>query len=273
MTHAQWTQTIQAKVNSSWNLHRLLPRKMDFFILISSLSGIYGLPSQSNYAAGNTFLDSLARMRSAQGRYGTSVALDLGYMQTIGIVAENPDQRRLRESVRDMEPIQTKDFLAMLEHYCDPDLPSLGPDESQILIGLTTPADYRARGQEPLARVRSPLFAPFDVVRPHCLNANTRSSHNHEDVAQLFKQAPDTKARTTVVINAFKNKLSHALGVLAEDIDPGRSLSDYGVDSLMAVELRNMVWRDFGANVAVFEILGERDILGAAGLVVKKAAE
>ncbi|KAJ8132109.1 hypothetical protein O1611_g1520 [Lasiodiplodia mahajangana] len=55
MTHEKWTRTIKSKVHASWNLHALLPRDMDFFILLSSLVGIYGAIGQSNYAAGWCF--------------------------------------------------------------------------------------------------------------------------------------------------------------------------------------------------------------------------
>ena len=53
MTHAQWSKTIRCKVNASWNLHQLLPSDLDFFLLLSSIVGIYGSPGQANYAAAN----------------------------------------------------------------------------------------------------------------------------------------------------------------------------------------------------------------------------
>ncbi|KAF2868359.1 hypothetical protein BDV95DRAFT_500684 [Massariosphaeria phaeospora] len=274
MTHAQWTQTIQSKVQSSWNMHRLLPKQMDFFILVSSLSGIYGLPSQSNYAAGNTFLDALARTRATAGGFGTSVSLDLGWMQDVGIVAERADYRRLRENVRDMIPIRTEDLLAVLEHYCDPSLPAPGPEQSQLLIGVKTPDDSRVCGEVPLPYIRRPLFAPFDVIRPHAATLAGRAGGGGvapEDAAQLFAQASGATERTEVVVDVLKKKLSHALGIQVEDIDARRNLSDYGVDSLMGVELRNLMWQDFNVSVAVFEIMGGGDIRSLAQLVAKKA--
>jgi acyl carrier protein len=61
------------------------------------------------------------------------------------------------------------------------------------------------------------------------------------------------------------------LGLQVEDIDPRKSLSDYGVDSLMSVELRNWIWRSFKASVAVFDIMGGKSLKGVAQLVAEKA--
>lgn len=58
------------------------------------------------------------------------------------------------------------------------------------------------------------------------------------------------------MVRALTTKLARALSISADDIEQGKQLGAYGVDSLMAVELRNWIARDFGANIAVFEIMG-----------------
>lgn len=59
------------------NLHSLLPKDLDFFILLSSMSGIIGNSGQSNYCAGNTYEDALARHRRALGLAVTSLNIGL----------------------------------------------------------------------------------------------------------------------------------------------------------------------------------------------------
>lgn len=73
MSLAQWEQTSCSKIESSWNLHTLLP-ELDFFILLSSVSGVVGNPGQSNYAAGCTFQDALARHRNQGGQKAVSAS-------------------------------------------------------------------------------------------------------------------------------------------------------------------------------------------------------
>ncbi|KAI0383706.1 hypothetical protein F5Y04DRAFT_269663 [Hypomontagnella monticulosa] len=273
MTYEQWSRTIKSKVHSSWNLHQLLPQDMDFFILLSSLAGIYGSGSQCNYAAGNTFQDSLARMRTASG-LRNSVALDLGWMHDIGIIAQRKEYRRYRENTRDMATVGKPDFLALFDHYCDPALPvPATADESQLLVGIVTPTDYYAIGREPVPWLMRPLYAGFDVVRPHATRAKGAIALAKEEPAQLFRQAKKPEERRAIVVDALRNKLARPLGVQPDEIDPYKSLADYGVDSLMAVELRNWIWRDFRATVAVFEIMGVTKMSDVGEIVVERAEE
>jgi acyl carrier protein len=242
--------------------------------MLSSLSGIYGSVGQSNYAAGCSFQDALARTRTAAGFRG-SVSLDLGWMRTIGIIAEKEEYRRNRESARDMAPVEAEDFIAVLEHYCDPSLPPLSIEKTQLLVGAVTPAHFHARGEEVVPTVARPLFAGFNVAS---VFAATQGRHAagaaaQEDTALLFQQASGAKERGAIVIDAFKAKVARALGVAADEIDPTKKPSDYGVDSLMAVELRNWIRKDFRAAVAVFEMMGGVTITEVGELVTSRAAE
>ncbi|KAI1754183.1 hypothetical protein F4782DRAFT_493555 [Xylaria castorea] len=268
MTHAQWTCTVQSKVQASWNLHRLLPNDMDFFILLSSVAGIYGPIAQSNYTAGCAFQDSLARWRTAAG-FPTSVSLDLGWMRTMGIIAETKDPRRHQAYLDGFPPIEAADFFAILEHYLDPEMPQLDEAHSQLLIGAIHPAHFLARGEVPIRLVSRPLFAGFSFKSTKQKEQGT-DSNAQEDVGLLFAQATSKEDRLAIVMSALKKKLARALWIEAEEIDPRRGLSNYGVDSLMAVELRSWIRRDFYAAVTVFEIMGGTNIAAIAELVVER---
>jgi hypothetical protein len=62
---------------------------MDFFILLSSITGIVGTGGQANYAAANTYMDALALSRLESGE--KAVSLDLGWIESAGNVAENKE--------------------------------------------------------------------------------------------------------------------------------------------------------------------------------------
>lgn len=271
MTHAQWKTTIHSKIATSWNLHCLLPTDMDFFILLSSLAGIYGSAGQSNYAAGCTFQDALAEYRSSLG-LASSVSLDLGWMRTIGIVAENEEYRRVRQRTRDMQPVEEADLLAILDDYCDPARGVLQPRESQLLVGAITPAHFRDQGEAPMPFLNRPIFAGLDGSST-TLDRHKGSASMHADTVELFQRAENDEQRLDVVVEALKGRLARALGVSTDDIDKREALSDYGVDSLMAVELRNWVRKDFGASVSVFEIMGGKSILEVGKLLVLRSHE
>jgi aryl carrier-like protein len=273
MTHSQWSLNIQSKVHTSWNLHQLLPKDMDFFILLSSVMGIYANPSQSNYAAGCVFQDTLARSRSAQGLHG-SVSLDIGYMRSVGYVAQRrADNQVIRANARKLVPIETDEFLEILDHYCDPALPPLDETHSQLLIGARTAGDYTARGEEPVPATLRPLFAGFNINNSRHQDARRARADVAEgaDPSLLFQQAGSAEERRAVVTVALRAKVARALGVTVEDVDAEKTLADYGTDSLMAVELRSWMRKDFGADVMVFDMMGGKSIKAVGELVVGKA--
>jgi aryl carrier-like protein len=275
MTHSQWSVNIQSKVHTSWNLHQLLPKDMDFFILLSSVMGIYANPSQSNYAAGCVFQDTLARSRSAQGLHG-SVSLDIGYMGSVGYVAQrSADSQVIRANARKLVPIETDEFLEILDHYCDPALPPLDETHSQLLIGARTAGDYTARGEEPVPATLRPLFAGFNNNSRHHQDTTRRAARadvaEEADPSLLFQQAGSAEERRAVVTVALRAKVARALGVTVEDVDAEKTLADYGTDSLMAVELRSWMRKDFGADVTVFDMMGGKSIKAVGELVVGKA--
>lgn len=270
MTHSQWALNIQSKVHTSWNLHQLLPKDMDFFILLSSLMGIYENPSQSNYAAGCVFQDTLARHRSAQGLRG-SVSLDLGYMRSVGYAARrSAESEVVRANARKLAPIETEEFLEILDHYCDPALPPLDETHSQLLIGARTAGDYAARGEEPLPATLRALFAGFNNSRDQDASPGRADVAQDADPSLLFRQAGDAEERQAVVTAALRAKVARALGVTVEDVEGEKTLADYGTDSLMAVELRSWIRKDFGAEITVFDMTSDKSIRAVGELVAVK---
>ncbi|KAI1455751.1 hypothetical protein F4805DRAFT_459397 [Annulohypoxylon moriforme] len=268
MTHEQWESTVNSKAQSSWNLHQFLPQGLDFFILLSSLSGVYGSPVQSNYAAGCTFQDALARYRTVHGE--KAISLDIGWMLHSGIIAETERYQKVRRQTGDMGQIQDAELLALLELYCDPALAPLTPSESQLLIGCITPADLLAQGRPPVERMQRPLFSTFSQVKAQA--ARSAGGQILVDNTTLYKQATALGERWEVVTHAIAGKLAKALSIDTEDIKMDKSLSDYGVDSLMAVELRNWINNDFQANLPVFDIMGGKRIAAIGDLIVEKSA-
>ncbi|MGW1260309.1 SDR family NAD(P)-dependent oxidoreductase, partial [Streptomyces sp. NPDC002513] len=72
---ADLADVVSAKVQGAKVLDELLhDRKLDCFVLFSSVSGIWGSGMQGGYAAGNAFLDALVQQRRDRGLAGTSVA-------------------------------------------------------------------------------------------------------------------------------------------------------------------------------------------------------
>jgi acyl carrier protein len=275
MSFTQWDVTMRSKVQTSWNLHRLLPPDLDFFILLSFLTGVIGQLCGANYGAGCTFQDALARHRTLNcGQRGLSI--DLEWVRSVGIVAETAAYQRRRQNEQDIQQIENAELLAMLTMACDPANPLPQPTfglPGQPLFGLRTPADVLARGETPLAHLDRQLFAAFSFVPDLAADGGaTGMQLSQEDQpAALFCNEADPSKRSQIVLNALAAKLALAMSIPPEDVEPSKPLSNYGVDSLMAVELRNWIGREFCVTLAVFDIMSGQPTSSVTDLVVERS--
>lgn len=267
MSHDQWESAVRAKVETSWNLHKLFPSGLDFFILLSSLAGVFGNVSQANYAAGNTFQDALAHYRTARGEQ--TISINLGWMRTIGIISEKEEYQSFRMKGADMAKIEEKELMALLDIHCDPAYRLPSPSGCQILMGTITPADLLSRGSEVPDAMMQPLFSTFAMSPDRHMVVQGGEG---TDAAMLFKQTDDASQREKIVANALAQKLARSLSMAQDDIDHDRPLFAYGVDSLVAVELRNWVGKEFGADVTVFDIMGGATVTTIGILAVKNSS-
>lgn len=282
MQFQQWSSAIEAKVDASLNLHRQLPRQgqagLDFFVHLASLAGVNGQMASANYAAGCTFQDALARY------YPGTTVLDVGWMADVGLIAETAAYQRQLRDWGNMQMIEERELLEVLGMVCSGRRHDASnrtaSHKQQLLVGLLTPADYLSKGKDvPLGLLGRPLLSTFSQSISHSDKGTTSSSSSAEaaaavvDHSALFRAAPDDATRAEIVSAGLAEKLARAMMMSADDVDPGRPLSAYGVDSLMAVELRNWILREFGAVLGMWEMMsGDKVIKGIAEAVTQKSS-
>ncbi|KAM3069262.1 hypothetical protein ACMFMG_010772 [Clarireedia jacksonii] len=254
MSFEDWKTAINPKVDGSWNLHKLLPPQLDFFIMLSSNCGILGQVGQANYAAGNTYQDALARHRVSQGEHGISI--DLGAMMLEGYVSENEEvSKRLLESGY-FHPLTQDNLFALLEHCCDPAV-RLTPADSQIIFGLARPTAMSTEEILHESRLASPLFRSMHI-QDFISDAQAPESSAPEvnNSKQQFISAPTIAEAGAIVTAELVKKLSRNLpSMSAGKVDVWQPLMAYGVDSLLSVELRSWFAREFAADVGIFETM------------------
>jgi hypothetical protein len=253
MSFADWRLGTDCKTIGSWNLHTVLPENLDFFLLLSSASGIAGLHGQANYAAGNTYMDALAQHRVARGLRATS--LDLGALIDDGLLAEDPDFLKRVLSYGALNGISRRYFNAILDYYLNPSTPV----DAQAIIGLRTSDDSA------IITSRRPLFS---TLRATTLSSSTQEHHNDWRSILADPAANDLPA---LIADALLRKLSKTISSLDGEIDMHKPLAAYGVDSLLAVELRSWIKATFGAEVALFEIQGGIGFEGLARIIIEKS--
>ena len=121
MDRERFARALAPKVQGAWNLHEATrDAPLDFFVLFSSVSCLLGSPGQSNYAAGNAFLDALAHYRRGLGLSALSV--NWGPWAGAGMAARAGG---LRE--RGIEPLPPPEAFRVLERL-------LTSDAAQIAV-------------------------------------------------------------------------------------------------------------------------------------------
>jgi len=250
MPFDDWKACIEPKIQGSWNLHAMLPKEMDFFILLVSICGARG---QANYAAGNSYQDALARYRIAHGEKATS--LDLGLMFSEDLLTENDDIMNRLSSTGHLPPVSLNELFALLDHYYDPALPLSTPLKCQVITGVEIPAKPRAESREEPYWMRQPLFRHLYQIDGTTINSSA-AAEQALDFAALFTASSSLSEAGSIVSLALMQKLSKILSIPQKDMDISKPIHLYGVDSLVAVELRNWFAKELNADVAIFEILG-----------------
>ncbi|AEO67408.1 polyketide synthase [Thermothielavioides terrestris NRRL 8126] len=269
LTFEQWQAGIRSKVAGTLNLHRHLT-DVRFFIMLSSTAGVIGLASQSAYAAGNTFQDALARHRVSKGL--PAVAIDLGGVDEVGFVAENGGavRERVERTLGKIIPIAR--VLRLIEAaVCEPMPPT--PEASQVITGII---DYD-RLPAGAAVKQDPRFSTLKLGSSAGLRASSSAgaaaTHSPDDALKqgLVAAATSPEARAAVVMAGLMHKLAALFNLAEAEIDATGSLAAVGVDSLVAVELRNWLSSVVQAHVTVFEILQAATLREFAALVARRS--
>ncbi|KAI1735289.1 reducing type I polyketide synthase, partial [Xylaria scruposa] len=268
LTYQEWCDSILPKVHGSWNLHTALPSDLDFFIMLSSAVGIFGNSGQSNYAAGNTFQDALARYRVAHGQ--KSVAIDLGMILGEGFVAERKDIQDRLMRLDLLLPLSQRELFALFDYYCNPDTVYESPSAGQIITGIELPANIRKSGRDVPEALNRTLFRAMHQVIPPDTDSNSpkRQALNFE---AMFEEAPTLVAAAVHVADILKNRLCTLLGIDATERTINDRMNSFGVDSLIALELRNWVSKEMRADLAVYEILGDVKVVDTGLTIAKKS--
>lgn len=278
MDYGSWQVAVDCKTVGSWNLHKMLPSGMDFFIILSSGSGLAGFRGQTNYDAGNTYQDAFARWRTGTCGQKT-VALDLGAMIDDGILAENPKLLNRVLGYGTLEPISRCKYFAILDYFCNPRMPLRAAIHSQIAIGLGVGGGSGL--ESGTGHEGKPMLWPLAVegakMATDAAALGAGGPGNAEAAAvsnrDLLATSTSLDEAAAVVSRAVVSKLGKSLLSMqeAEAVDARRPLQMYGVDSLLAIELRNWIVKEFLVEIAVFETQGASTLETLSMLVAGKS--
>jgi acyl transferase domain-containing protein/acyl carrier protein len=237
---AALTTVLRPKMLGGWLLHRLLQDDaLDFFVLFSSAGALLGQPGQGNYAAANAFLDALAHYRQAKGQPALSINWGAwageGFAESLG--GKRLAARLALLGISSIAPRQALEILGRL----------LGQSASQV---VAVPVNWKQYREFYPASSASPLFAELAREVAEVPRAAGRASERRDAIL-----AAEPAERQRLLQSYLSEQVARALGLSPSKLDPQQPLSDLGLDSLMAVELKNRIAVDLKVNVPVVKFL------------------
>jgi acyl carrier protein len=246
---------LEPKVLGAWNLHvRTAGRQLDFFALFSSAASILGSPGQANYAAANAFLDALAQHRRARNL--PAVSINWGPWSEIGMAVRESRETRLSST----------------------GMGSIEPTVGLAILGQALSGPLAQLGVLPIEAAAWRRFAPAGQAPPYLAalvpNAGSESMEvpigSALDSSALLQVPPDDWQ--PILERQLQEQAARVLRLPASELDVEQPLNNLGIDSLMAIELKNRIEADLGATVPMVKFLEGPSVRDLAGFLSEQLA-
>jgi acyl transferase domain-containing protein/acyl-CoA synthetase (AMP-forming)/AMP-acid ligase II/acyl carrier protein len=236
-------RVLAPKVIGAWNLHSLtsdLP--LDFFVLFSSVASVLGSPGQANYAAANAFLDGLAEDRRSRGL--PCLSINWGPWAEVGMAARAASARGPASRV--MHPIVPTQALAVLDRLFE---------KSASAQAVAMSVDWALLERSFNGQPPPSLIA--DLIREKGCPEASKALHGSGprfSTEELW--AAPVVQRNGLILAHVQKSLAQVMALESPELDPEESLSNLGLDSLMALELQHSLEESFGTKLPIELLMG-----------------
>ncbi len=231
LTQERFDRVLAPKIDGGWNLHYCTQKlPLDFFICFSSIVSLIGSFGQGSYAAGNAFLDALARYRHQLGL--PALTINWGAWAGSGMAATEDDNKWQDLGII---PLPPEDALTILDRLLE---------EGRMTTGVID-IDWRQFLTKTQQIGKNKLFeALIELDKPKVEINKTQSSF----IEQLADETIDN--RILILNDYLRDRIAKVLGFNSkESIELDTDFSDLGMDSLMAVELVNLLQSSLEINL------------------------
>ncbi|MBF0377040.1 MAG: SDR family NAD(P)-dependent oxidoreductase [Desulfamplus sp.] len=273
MRQLNWSKfwkVMSPKVMGAWTLDQLTRNlELDFFVCFSSIVSILGTPAQSNYAAANAFLDGICRKRGIEsassiigkegiivGKEGigepvfrkTNISINWGPFDQVGMAANLDEINKKRITSQGFKLISPKSGLIALSNLLgqSQDISkhgAYGQDTAQIAVMSVDWSKFMERVQLSSGEL---FLSDFKIKKAAGLSSNKSIKSSWQD--ELIK-APNYEHQQ-LLLSKIQTATANILGMDSPDqVLPDARLFDLGLDSLMAVELKNLVEKNMNCRL------------------------
>ncbi|UNZ19550.1 type I polyketide synthase [Streptomyces sp. 891-h] len=231
LTPERLERVLRPKVDAALWLHQLTADAgLGAFVLFSSVAGTLGGPGQGNYAAANTFLDSFAAWRRAQGLHAVSLAW--GLWADAGELTSHLGAAEVAELARSgLAALTDEEGLRLFDGLFDPERAT---GDALLIPAQLDRTALRARARE------GTLPAVLSALVPAAARPEPAAASGGAALLRQLAETPPGPTRDALVLDVVAARTAAVLGHdEAGALDTERPFKEMGLDSLGAVRLRN----------------------------------
>ncbi|KAK7222876.1 hypothetical protein V2G26_010879 [Clonostachys chloroleuca] len=273
MTIDDFKAATGVKVDGTLALERAFASPgLDFFLLMSSAVTIVGTSGQGNYNAGNAVLDALAHVRDKASSHFMSINIGLIEDTTSHVANLEAWTRSLARA--GLKPVGPDEFTRFFDHILS------------VISTKTSSVEYKqihhamfGFGRESLLGTTSRNATCHSALFTHVLDATlaptstTNTSDGGTAPRTLAEVLESGESAPSFISNAIADRLARLISADSTSIDQeSRSILELGLDSLVAIELRNWIMAQFDAPLQSSEILTNQTIYALAEKVLARSS-
>jgi acyl carrier protein len=229
---------------------------LDFFILFSSATTLFGNPGQANYVAANSWLENLALKRRANGLAATCIRW--GAIEDAGYLARNKEIKEALQSRMGGKALSSSTALDILEQFLITDRSGSGVLEF----------DWKALNRS-LPTADSPKFSE---LASSCADGASHEQDSIHDIHLMLSQLPEPEL-LELFNELLKQEIGEILRLSPDKIDSNRPIHEMGLDSLMGVELAIAVEARFGIRIPVMELRADSTVAMLVSFIISQLKE
>jgi NAD(P)-dependent dehydrogenase (short-subunit alcohol dehydrogenase family)/acyl carrier protein len=222
---------LRPKAVGAWLLHRLF-KDVDYFVMFSSVGALLGQAGQSNYAAANAFLDALAHYRQGMGQSGVSI--NWGAWRGLGFASTSGGQQTITYlEAQGMSSFSAEDGLKAMHMILD-------GNQTQVAVMPANWTVFRQAHQDdpiPMPPLLSTLLSDLELEPASKKSAKEDGIREH-----LLNAVPEEQGE--LLKKYVQEQVARALRMPSSKIGADQALGTLGLESLMAIELRNRLEAD-----------------------------
>ncbi|OJJ26222.1 hypothetical protein BI308_07420 [Roseofilum reptotaenium AO1-A] len=254
MEISQLEAILRPKVVGGWVLHQLTQKlELDFFVNFSSIASVWGSKGQAHYAAANHFLDGLTDYRQSLGL--PTYSINWGPWSGGGMAAGESMDWLNQMGVKPLEPERA---IAALEKV-------LASNSPQTVV-----ADINWDLFKDLYELGGKRSFLSEISLDSEATDRERSSEQKSEVLQQLYEVPESE-RLEILIEHLQTDVAKIIGLSKSKLpDPELGFFRMGMDSLMAVELRNRLTATFRFSISTATLFEKSNIKDLAEYLIEE---